>query len=379
MSTLSYYQLSPRAVIGQGAVKECAALVRDAGLRRPLLVTDAGLVACGVVERVIAALKPAEVDVRVFDRVKADPDVATVEAAAAYYREADCDSLIAVGGGSSMDAAKATGVVVSHPGRLMEYEGVGKLRHALPFMIAVPTTYGTGSEATNSAVITDPQRTFKAAILGPQMVPQIAVIDPELMMSLPRGIACAVSLDALSHAVESYVSRHATDLSECLALRATRLIGRHIGAVMSCSATVADVQAMATASFLAGMAFCQSRLGLVHAMAHPLGAYGHLPHGLCCAVLMPAVIRYNLAAAQRKYAELADALEGGTGSGRNAADLIEGLLATAGISPRLSDHGVKLTDIAAMVVDTMRSGNVQANPRSSDAPAITGLFEEIAQ
>lgn len=380
ISHLAEINLCPRLLIGSGAVAHLGEHLANAGAKSCFLVTDRGLVRAGIVDRVRHAIKDAPVRIELFAEVDSDPGDTLIAQGAHRYSELQCDSLLAVGGGSSIDMAKAIGAVASNGGSILDYTGVGKLNCPLPYFAALPTLYGSGSEATTSAVITDLRRNFKAVITSPFLIPRVAIIDPELMASVPRHLAGAVMLDALSHAVESYVSRLATPISEALAIKAIELIGRGFKKILADRDNQKSLLDMATAACMAGMAFSQSRLGLVHAIAHPLGAFYHLHHGVTCATMLPPVMAFNGTSAAVKYLHIAKAL----GSDVNglapeqatqlAAHTVADMVGEADIPLHLTDLGVKQEDIPKIVEHAQLSGNVNTNPRSSSTEQLIELL-----
>ena len=226
--TNAYFQASTRLTFGPGALAEIGGIAQAAGLRKALIVTDAGLTRTGIPGRVAAALTQAGVDSAIFDAVEANPSIETVERAVQIYRDQGCDGLVAVGGGSPMDAAKAVGVLASNPGKLLDYVGLGKVARPLPILIAIPTTTGTGSEVTQFTVITDHAQRRKVVIGGPQVAPSHALLDPELVANLPAGLVGATAMDALTHAVESVISTFASPFTDGLALQAIRMIADNL-------------------------------------------------------------------------------------------------------------------------------------------------------
>nr|NIM03904.1 iron-containing alcohol dehydrogenase [bacterium]NIN92979.1 iron-containing alcohol dehydrogenase [bacterium]NIO19043.1 iron-containing alcohol dehydrogenase [bacterium]NIO74171.1 iron-containing alcohol dehydrogenase [bacterium] len=216
METFEYY-FPTRIVCGPGCISKIAEEIKKARVRKPLLITDPGIIRAGLVAETTKSLKEEHIDFAIFQDVKANPSISVVEECYNLFQKESCDSLLALGGGSCIDTAKAVGILKNNGGKIMDYEGVGKVEKRIPWMVAIPTTYGSGSEVTSFAVITDKARKFKAAIGSPLIIPNVALIDAELMVALPYEIAASVGLDALCHAVESYCSKMATPFSEMLA------------------------------------------------------------------------------------------------------------------------------------------------------------------
>ena len=373
-------QVCPDICLGPGALSQLPQKLREASVQKAMIVTDKGLMDGGVAPKAISAIENERIAKAVFDRVVPDPPAALIHEAAEFFKAQNCDAIIAVGGGSSIDTAKAAGIVAANGGSIMDYEGVGKVTLPLPFLAAVPTTYGSGSEVTAFAIITDEARNFKAAIVGPNVIPRLAVVDPDMMMGLPHNLAASVVLDALSHAIESYVSRLAQPVAEGLALRAMQLIAQHIDRLIDDRNDKQAVLAAATASCMAGMAFSQTRLGLVHAMAHPFGTFFHVAHGVTCALLLPPVMEFNRTAVPQRFATIARMLSKNVAAddataAAQSVDIVSDMVGAAGIPLRLGAFGVKSGDLPAMADDAMLSGNVKINPRASDREQIIQIFE----
>jgi alcohol dehydrogenase class IV len=371
-----------RLIAGRGAIAKIPDAIREQGLRRGLVVTDPGLVAAGVAGRVLDVLRGADVPFAVYGRVEANPPFANVDEAYGVYVKERCDYLIGLGGGSSMDVAKCAGVAVAHGGGWRDLIGIGRCRNRIPFLLCVPTTYGTGSEVTPFAVVTDVETKFKASIGSPLILPHAGVLDPDLSVGLPLPIAGATGMDALTHAIESYVALTANPISEGLALHAIRLIGENLR-----QAAVSDhhdeaTERMLIASTVAGMAFSQTRLGNVHAMSHPVGGHFGVPHGVANAIILTRVMAYNRMACPQKFAEVARALGEPTDglTAMEAAELsieaVERLGRDVGIPDGLAQAGVKEEAIPVLAEDAMKSGNVLINPRKTGLKDIVRLYEE---
>lgn len=380
MESFEYY-FPTRIVCGPGCASKVAEEIKKARVRKPLLVTDPGIMRAGLVVETVERLKEERIDFALFQDVEANPSVSVVEEGYSLFQKEACDSLLALGGGSSIDTAKAVGILKNNNGKIMDYEGVGKVEKRIPWMVAIPTTYGSGSEVTSFAVITDRVRKFKAAIGSPLIIPDLALVDPELMVALPYQIAASVGLDSLCHAVESYCSRIATPFSEMLALKAIRLISENIRRAVESDNDIEATFNMAISSTMAGMAFSLSRLGLVHAMSHPLGGMYGIPHGVANTLLLPYIMEYNTQAVPDKYADIAEVMGIDTRNMSNieaatkAVQLVTSLRDSLGVPAKLSSLGVRKKDIPQMAMDTMKSGNVKVNPRETtleDAIALYG-------
>lgn len=371
-----------RLIVGRGAIGRVPDLIREQGVRRGLVVTDPGLVAAGVAGRVLDVLRGADVPFAVYDRVEANPPFANVDEAYGVYVKERCDYLIGLGGGSSMDVAKCAGAAAAHDGQWRDLIGIGKCRNRIPFLLCVPTTYGTGSEVTPFAVVTDVETKFKASIGSPLITAHAGVLDPDLSVGLPLPIAGATGMDALTHAVESCVALTANPISEGLALHAIRLIGENLRQAAASDHNDEATERMLIASTVAGMAFSQTRLGNVHAMSHPVGGHFGVPHGVANAIILTRVMAYNSMACPQKFAEVARALgeplEGLTTMAAAAASVeaVRRLGRDVGIPDGLAKVGVKKEAIPVLAEDAMKSGNILINPRKTRIEDIIRLYEE---
>ena len=372
---------APAAVtFGPGVLARLPELIAGLGTRA-VVVSDPGIAGAGILDRVLAALDQAAVTAEPYPHVEPNPSVETVEAAHDLFRRTRSTFVIGVGGGSAMDVAKVVAVLAAHGGGVRDYEGIGKVPGPGVPCVAIPTTAGTGSEVTIFSVITDRQRKFKMTIGSPHTVPQVAVCDPELTLSMPPAITAATGMDALTHAIESYVNTVHNPIAAVLALEAMRLIGRSLRAAYANGRHLQARTEMLLASTMAAMAFARTRLGNVHAMSHPLGAHFDLPHGVANAVLLPHVMAWNLVACLDTYPQIASAL-GEPVQGRSpreaaeaAVDAVRRLARDVQIPERLRDLGVTREAIPAMTEDAMKSGNVLVNPRATTAADIAALFE----
>lgn len=380
-SPAGLFRCSTQIMMGEGCARQVGPEAAKLGGRRALVISDRGVVGAGHTQTVLKSLEAADVDHRLFDAVEPDPSLSVVEAAQSVYREHHCDFLVAVGGGSSMDTAKAVAILDTNPGDLGDYEGIEKFASPPAPLFCVPTTVGTASEVTQYLVITDPARRFKFTIGGRLVPPRMAFLDPLLTLGLPASVTAATGMDALTHAIESYTSLLANPISEGLALHSIRLIGAHLRPAVANSHHVAAMSNMLLAANMAGLAFNNTRLGNVHAMAHPLGAFFHVPHGLANAIMLPHVMEFNLLATPIKMIEIAQALgEPVAGltemdAGMRAVEAVRRLEADISIPPRLSDLGVDRGAVSDMARDAMKSGNIPINPRRTTINEIIALYE----
>ena len=366
-----------RIVHGPGSVGRLPEFV---GGDKVLVVTDKGLVDAGVAESLTKVLDGAGIDYSLFAGSLPNPPARCVHAGQRQYVKDGCDSIVALGGGSPMDVAKMIGVLATNPGRIERYLGGGKVKEDLPPLVCVPTTYGTGSETTPFAVLTNPKSRNKDPVISWKIAPAVGILDPELSVALPRAVGAPTGMDALTHALESYTSLLSTPLSEALALQAVRLIGDNILLACANATELEATENMLVASCLAGMAFSQTRLGNVHAMSHPVGAQFGVHHGLANAILLPYVMEFNLTARVGKFAAAAEALGADTAGMTDydaaymALDAVRQLNRDLGIPDRLGQVGVKKSGIRALARAAMQSGNVAVNPRQTSQQDIEGIF-----
>ena len=369
------YFIPSVTLIGIGAAKEIPNKIRDLGGTKPLIVSDKGITAAGITKQITDLMDAAGMHYVVFDEAVPNPTDTNVHDGVEVYKKNKCDSLITLGGGSSHDCGKGIGLVVSNGGTIHDYEGVDKATKPLPPYMAVNTTAGTASEMTRFCIITDTSRKVKMAIVDWRVTPGIALDDPMLMMGMPPALTAATGMDALTHAVEAYVSTIATPMTDSAAEKAIELIAKHLRHAVANGQDVVAREGMCFAQYLAGMAFNNASLGHVHAMAHQLGGFYNLPHGECNAILLPHVSRFNLIAKMERFAKIAQLLgENIDGlSKRQAAekaiDAIEQLSADIGIPAGLIELGkrygkdVKAEDIDIMTANAQKDACGLTNPR----------------
>ena len=372
-------------VIGRGCSDRAGAVANEAGIRRALLVTDPNVRATGAVDGVRRSLEAAGVPTLVYDGVVTEPVLEYVEQALAALRDGGCDGVVAVGGGSAIDTAKAVAALATNGGALPDYQGVDRFRRPSLPLIALPTTAGTGSEVTRVTVVTDPQRGVKMMLMAEALLPYAAVDDPLLTVSAPPRATAAAGVDALTHAIEAYVSRRAQPLTDVLALDAIREIARSLPAAWRNGADLEARDRMMWAQLQAGLAFSNSSVALVHGMARPLGAHFGVPHGMANAMLLPAVMRFSVAGAPRRYAAIADALgvpdDPPAPDGERAArgvEAVEALVRRLEI-PTLAGYGVDETHFRRvqrqMAEDALASGSPANNPRPATLEEICALYQ----
>lgn len=360
---------------GGGCRQQLPALVRELGGTRVLIVTDPGVVQLGVVGELAQLLMEAGISSAVFDKVQPDPTDENVAAGVVALKAHAADTIVAVGGGSPIDTAKVIAIRQANPQPLSGLMGLHKItRVGLP-LIVVPTTAGTGSEASKVAVITDTARQVKMMMLSAPLLPRAAVVDYELTLSMPPGLTAAVGVDTLTHGIEAFVSRQANSLTDPLALQCIALCARHLRTAWSDPGNHPAREGMMLAATLGGLAFSNSSVCLVHGMSRPIGAVFHLPHGLSNAVLLPTVTRFSLTAAPERYATIAR-----TVGCDSLIPWLEELNAALEL-PRLSqcrgvDRGRFDTEVEKMAIDALASGSPANNPRIPSPQEIVALYEE---
>ncbi|QUM89635.1 iron-containing alcohol dehydrogenase [Moritella sp. 36] len=295
----------PKLIEGEGAVAQTSVALKELGGAKPMIVTDAMLVKLGIAKQLTDALDIASIDYLLFDEVTPDPTLQLVATGLKRYKQNGCDSVIALGGGSPMDCAKGIAAAAVKNVDARKLVGLLRVRKALPPFIAIPTTAGTGSEATVVAVVTDPDKKQKFTIVDPSLVPAVAILDPLLMLGLPPKITAETGIDALTHAVESYIGCYATEQTKAYGYDAVKRIFANLPKAYADGSDVEARRQMSIASFNAGVAFTRASIGYVHAIAHQMGGYYHIPHGLANAVILAHVLEFSFENALCRYAELA--------------------------------------------------------------------------
>lgn len=374
---------APTKVIGGvGVATEVGTEAEGFGARRALVVTDAGVAGAGLVGPVVRSLNEVGIEATVFDDVKPDPTVAIVTRGSETARREGCRLVVAVGGGSSIDAAKGIAIMSTNGGSICDYEGANKFAEPPLPVIAIPTTAGTGSEVTFGAVLTDEERSYKFIVYGTSAVPRVALLDPTMAATAPRAVKISTGMDALTHAIESYTSLGSTPQTEALAIYAVRMVSENLREAVADDQNLEAIGNMLVASNVAGIAFATSRLGIVHAMALPLGAFFHVPHGVACTILLPSGLAFNTEASLSKYGDVARAMGEKTEglSRREAAQLaveaVQRLAGDIGAPSRLGDLGVKEEMISQMAKDAMKSSHIPVNPRKITVDAVESLYRK---
>jgi len=364
-----------------GGIQFLGEEVKALGGKKVFLVTDPGVKKSGILERALKSLQKDGIPCAVFDEVEANPSSQTVEKGFGLYKQNDCDILVALGGGSAIDTTKAIGILATHPDPIFKYEGANKVTNPIPPLIAIPTTAGTGSEVTGASVITDKARKYKAAIRSPYLIPKVALLDSELLLTLPPAVLAATGMDAYTHAYECFVSSATNPVSQALAFDSMRLIQRNLRRFYANPDNLEAAEAMMVASTMAGIAFFNGRVGIVHAMAHPLGGHFNVPHGVANAVLLPFCMDYARLAAPELFSRIAEAMDEDIrglsveAAGKKAVDAVRNLMADVNIPKSLREVGVKKEAFDVMAKDSMASGIHATTPRKVSYEDTMAIYE----
>jgi len=379
------FRAPTRIVFGNNVVEKLGMELKSRGAERIFLVTDNGVVHAGLLDRIMEVIEKSSIGCDVFEKVEANPSLKTVTQGAEMYRSRRYDGIVALGGGSPIDAAKAIGVKATHEGDVIDYTRlVGKpVRNITPLLIAIPTTSGTGSEVTWSSVLSDPDKKVKTSIKSPYLAPYLALIDPLLTRTMPPLVTAFTGMDALTHAVEAYLSIKATTISDTLALKAVELIGSNLRAAVGNGNNMEARANMMLASTLAGMAFSNSSVCLVHAVAHALGGQFNIAHGIANAIMLPPVMGYNLIENPAKFGDIAWAMgekvEGliEMEAARLAVQAVEALSVDIGIPKDLVGLGADPSRIDNLAQETMnQKGSCPFNPRTVKKTDVVDLFKK---
>ena len=376
--------LNETSYIGAGAIENIVTEVKIRGYKKALVVTDKDLVKFNVVSNVTDILKENSLDFEVFDDVKANPTINVVLQGIEKFKESTADYLIAIGGGSSIDTAKAIGIIINNPefSDVRSLEGAVETKNKCVPIIAVPTTAGTAAEVTINYVITDEEKKRKFVCVDPHDIPVIAVVDSKMMSSMPKGLTAATGMDALTHAIEGYTTKGAWELTDTLHLKAIEIISRSLRSAVANEPK--GREDMALGQYVAGMGFSNVGLGVVHGMAHPLGAFYNTPHGIANAVILPYVMEYNASATGEKYREIARVMgvEGVDNMSQDeyrkaAIDTVKMLSEDVGIPKTLREIGVKEEDLQLLAESAMADACTPGNPRDTSIEEIFEIYKSI--
>lgn len=380
---MSYKFFMPAiSLMGADCLKDAGDQVGELGFKKALIVTDKVLGQIGIVKKVTDVLDNKNIEYAIYDETKPNPTVKNVNDGLALLKEKECDFVISLGGGSAHDCAKGIALLATNGGEIKDYEGVDKSKKPQLPMVGINTTAGTGSEMTLFAIITDEERHIKMALVDKHLTPIIAVNDPMLMLAMPKSLTAATGMDALTHAIEAYVSTSATPITDACAEKAIELISNYLVNAVENGQDVEARDMMAYAEYLAGMAFNNASLGYVHAMAHQLGGFYNLPHGVCNAILLPHVQEYNKATSASRLAKIAKIMGGNIEelTDEQGADLcidmIKSLSQTIGIPEGLGVLGVKESDFETLATNALNDACSLTNPRKGNLEEVIAIFRK---
>ena len=376
--------LNETSYFGKGAIQEIAGEIKSRGCRKVMVCTDPDLLKFQVATKVTDVLDTAGIAYAVYDGIKANPTIENVQEGVAFCRKEDADLIVAVGGGSAIDTSKAIAVIATNPefADVRSLEGVAPTKNKCLPIIAVSTTSGTGAEVTINYVITDVERHRKFVCVDPHDIPVVAVIDPEMVASMPKGLCAATGMDALTHAIEGYITKAAWELTDMLHIKAIAMIARNLRA--SVAGDPKAREEMAVAQYIAGMGFSNVGLGIVHSMAHPLSAMYDTPHGVACATILPYVMAYNAPVTGERYRDIVAAM-GVPGTEamsqeeyRQAAiDAVRQLGKDVGIPQKVSEVGVREEDIDFLADSAMADACTPGNPKDPTKEDIVALYRSM--
>ncbi|EAA0412091.1 lactaldehyde reductase [Listeria monocytogenes] len=376
--------LNETSYFGKGAIENVPTEFKARGFKKAAVITDKDLVKFEVATKVTKLLDEAGVDYALYDGIVPNPTIQNVKDGLAFVQEAQADCIIAIGGGSPIDTAKAIAIIATNPefSDVISLEGVADTKNPCLPILAVPTTSGTAAEVTINYVITDEENHRKFVCVDPHDVPLVAFVDSDMMMGMPKSLAAATGMDAMTHAIEGFITKGAWEMTDMLHIKAIEIIGRSLRD--SVNGDQAGREAMALGQYIAGMGFSNVGLGLVHGMAHPLSAWYNIPHGVACASLLPTIMKYNKDFTGEKYREIAIVLgiEGAeTMSLEDVRDAacqdIDQLSKDVGIPATISELGVKEEDIPAIAKDALNDVCTPGNPRDTTLEEIIELYRSL--
>ena len=382
---INRFVLNEVSYFGPGARQVLPQEVKRLGLHKAFVATDKDLIKFGVADKVLDVLRQANIPYDIFSEIKPNPTVSNVKAGVEAFAKSGADFILAIGGGSSMDTAKAVGIITNNPefADVVSLEGTADTKKKSVPIIALPTTAGTAAEVTINYVITDEQNQKKMVCVDPNDIPAIAIVDAELMYSLPKGLTAATGMDALTHAIEGLITKGAWEMSDMFEIKAIEMIARYLETAVNEPTNPEARNGMAVAQYIAGMAFSNVGLGVVHGMAHPLGAIFDIPHGVANALLLPTIMEFNAPAALDKYVEIAKAMKVyADGMTREeAADAavkaVKGLALRVGIPQHLSQLGIKAEDLERLAEAACADVCTPGNPREVNKEIILELYKKV--
>lgn len=379
------FVLNEVSYFGPGAREVLPQEVKRLGLHKAFVATDKDLIKFGVADKVLKVLEQAGIPYVVFSDIKPNPTVSNVKAGVKAFAESGADFILAIGGGSSIDTSKAIGIITNNPefSDVVSLEGVAPTKKKSVPIIALPTTAGTAAEVTINYVITDEENEKKMVCVDPNDIPAIAIVDAELMYTLPKSLTASTGLDALTHAIEGLITKGAWEMSDMFEIKAIEMIARHLETAVFDPTNAEARNGMAVAQYIAGMAFSNVGLGVVHGMAHPLGAIFDIPHGVANALLLPTIMEFNAPAALDKYVDIAKAMgaykDGMTReeAAQAAVDAVKALSIKVGIPQHLSELGIKEEDLPKLAASAFKDVCTPGNPREVSEEIILDLYKKV--
>ena len=377
--------LNEVSYFGPGARKELPGVINRLGFKKAMIVTDKGLIQYGVAKMVSDVLDEAGIPYEIYSEVKPNPTVTNVQMGVEAFKKSGADCLVAIGGGSSMDTAKGIGIIITNPefADVVSLEGVAPTKHKSVPIIALPTTAGTAAETTINYVIIDEEKQKKMVCVDPNDIPCCSIVDAELMYTLPKGTTAATGLDALTHAIEGYITKAAWEMSDMFEIEAIRMINKYLRTAVFEPTNPVGRNGMAVAQYIAGMAFSNVGLGVVHGMAHPMGSLFDIPHGVAIALLLPTIMEFNAPVCLDKYVEIAKAMdayrEGMTKeeAAEAACKAVRDLAIEVGIPQHLTEIGIKEEDIPALAEQAITDVCTPGNPREVTKEDIIALYKKV--
>ena len=375
------FKIPQNIEFGVGSLKKLPEIMEENNSKHVFLISDRGLESIGVVKKVKEIIEAGGIKCTSYLDVVPNPTIGVVNEATKSYKESKATSIVALGGGSPLDVAKAVGVLATYGGDIRDYEGMNKVPGPIVPTIAIPTTAGTGSEATASCVITDEEKNYKFSMISYETLPKYAILDPELIMTAPASIAASTGIDALIHAIEAYLSKNASPFTDAMAQKAMELIGKNVRKFVANRQDEEAACAMMSGSNFAGIAFAWAKLGNVHAMSHPVSAFFHVPHGVANSIILPTVMEYNALVDNGRYEVIYNYISEDNEVVKDfkpemLVDVIKKLNADLKIPKSLSEVGVTEDMIEEMSKDAMKSGNVLANPRETNLKDMVELYKK---
>lgn len=382
---INRFVLNEVSYFGPGARKVLPQEIKRLGLHKAFVATDKELIKFGVAGKVLSVLEEAGIPYEVFSEIKPNPTVSNVKAGVKAYAESGADFILAIGGGSSIDTAKAIGIITNNPefSDVVSLEGVADTRHKSVPVIALPTTAGTAAEVTINYVITDEQNQKKMVCVDPNDIPAIAIVDAELMYTLPKGLTAATGMDALTHAIEGLITKGAWEMSDMFEIKAIEMINLYLETAVNNPSDAEARNGMAVAQYIAGMAFSNVGLGVVHGMAHPLGAIFDIPHGVANALLLPTIMEFNMPAALDKYVEIAKAMNvyaagmSKEEAAQAAVKAVKELSLRIGIPQHLTELGITENDLDRLATAAEADVCTPGNPREVNKEIILELYKKV--